>query len=212
MLAPRAGPTIEIDAPTPAEMDWIFAALQRPDIYIPLSLPEPPSRDELDSGRIRLHDEEGIGVHPAGFLIARRRNGGEAVAFLMHYGWSNPRDTTRELDIAVPEQQERALGMFLECHIVSAVYMFGHNLAKRIRWRAELAGDRPLRWYERLGARSAGTIHEPHPQTGEMLHHHVYEVSKTAFLAVLAGVGVRLEDDYDTWGISMWDLLRGAPR
>ena len=53
------GPKLELDQPSEAERDWIFEAMQRPEIYVPLSCPQPPTRDLFEANRLFTREKEG---------------------------------------------------------------------------------------------------------------------------------------------------------
>ena len=173
--APSQGPHLTVTEPSGVENDWIFSELQRPAVYERLSLPQAPNRAAFDAHQVLLVEYEGRGINDVSYLIVRHH--GEPWGFFLHFGWEFHRDPTRELDIVVGDPGPHSPGLFFEANFLAAHFMFGNRLAKRLRWRVAQNGDRAVRWYGRLGARTLGCIDEPHPRTGALVRKQVYELS-----------------------------------
>ncbi len=202
----HSGSSLELDLPDAAEREWIFEALQRPQIHLPLSCPRPPSRRMFDQDKIYLVETEGSRVHDVRYFVVRARRGG-ARAFGVHYGWAFRHDRTREIDLAVPEREDApapGIGWLFEAHVLIAAFLFGNDEADRLRWRVRIEG-RPLTWYRRLGASCSATIEEPHPLSGEPVSKQVWDLPREAFEAVLKRAGLSIRSTYDR---DLWQRLR----
>ena len=202
------GHQVEVEEPSPREREWIYACLQRPEIYVPLSLGRGPSLEEFDRGELYLIEGEGEGAEAVRYCIVRLLESGVPWGFFLEYGWDGAFDTTREFDLATPVAGDHGLGVLLEAIVVGAQYLFVNGLAKRLRWRVQGPKGRPPRWYGRLGARHLGEINEPHPVTGEDLCRHVYELTLAEFEDLFERHGLDPYVDYGESGRSVWSLLR----
>lgn len=200
-----SGPNLNAGPPAPSEKDWIFNCLQDPQLYLPLSLRRPPTREEFDAGEIELVEEDGPSYEAVTYFIIRKRKTQEPWGFYLEFGWDGPFDTTREFDIAVPKDQQGSLRLLLEAHIIGAQSVFVNKLAKRIRWRVNVPGKSPPRWYSRIGARCIGSITEPHPVTKQELTKHIYELTRRELEALFKKRGFDLSVDFSqeekTFGI-----------
>ena len=151
-----------------------------------------------------LNDEKEVGV--TAHMMDDTLDAGDIV--LQRSVPDGPRDTTRELDTAAlagAGEPPGTLGEYLEAHVLVALALCGAG-AKRLRWRTRGGGARPLRWFSRLGARSLGSLTEPHPITGEPVVRHVYEVTRAELEALVKRAGATLEDEYEEWAGRLWEL------
>ena len=200
------GPTLQIAPPAADEIAWLAQALQAPAVYGPLSLPGPPTPEAIRRGELTLVDEEGRGRHAGQFLIFRQWREDLPVGFLIHYGWEHPRDTTRELDLALPHGPGASRGRAFEAHLLAARFLLVEGLAKRIRWRVVLRGPEPPRWYDRLGARALGMVSEPNPVTGLLESKRVFEMTRREYEALLARDQLGSAVDA-VWPDGLWERL-----
>ena len=89
------GPKLELDQPSEAERDWIFEAMQRPEIYVPLSCPQPPTRDLFEANRLFTREKEGDEELDVRWLVARTRADGKPYAFFIDFGWDGALDVVK---------------------------------------------------------------------------------------------------------------------
>jgi len=208
------GPNLAIDPPRDDDLLWLHRAMGAKSIYEPLSLPAPPSLDDIQSRELRLVDAESLAdgqayhVDQARFLIVRRRQDERRLAFFVHFGWDYATDKTREMDLALAPGEKWNLGLLFEAQVLAAVHLFIQGQATRLRWRSPSRGLGALRWYSRLAARHVGIIEEPHPVTGAPLKKEVYDVTRTAFEKHLTERGLDITIPCASWPTPLWDLLR----
>lgn len=204
------GPKLEIDRPTEAERDWIFAAMQQPGIYVPLSCPEPPTRELFDANRIFTREREGDHEMEVRWLIVRGREDGEPRAFFIDFGWAGTLDVVRDVDLAVPGSAA-SVRLYIEANLLVAIYLFRHRLAKRLRWRVSASGAPSGRWWEKVGVRRVDGFQEPHPLTGEPVKKWVYELTPAEYARILRRGDVDLAQPEREFSLNLRKIVR-APR
>jgi len=182
------GPHLEVGPPTAAERDWIFAALCRPEIHLPLSCPRPPSRRTFDAGKLYLVELEGSALHRVDYVTVRRHDGAPRAFFLV-FPWGGAR--LREIDVAAPEGM--APGEMFEANLLLAAHLFGDPAVASLRWRV-VVGRRPLRWYRRLGAEVLQELHEVPPRGGAPVRKELWGLERGAYAALLDRAGLTGSD------------------
>jgi hypothetical protein len=205
----RRGHRLEVDVPTAEELDWIFSALARPEIHLPLSLPRAPTREEFDDRQLPLVERDGTGDRDrVETLIVRLRSDASPWAFLLHYGWRSWFDPSRELDLAVA--RPGPVSLLVEAQLLAATVVLGDGRHRRLRWRVTHTEAGPTRWYLRVGARSLGSIVEPDPLTGAPITREVYELTKPELDAMLARIGLASGQEPCEAAVPIWQVLRGG--
>ena len=204
------GPKLELGQPSDAERDWIFAAMQRPEIYVPLSCPQPPTRELFDANRLFTREKEGDEELDVRWLVARTRSDGEPYAFFIDFGWDGALDVIRDVDLAIPG---KSLGVspYMEANLLVVIYLFRHRLAKRLRWRVSAEGAATGRWWEKVGVRCVDRFEEPHPLSGEPLKKLVYELTPTEYAKILRRGDIDLNQENQEFNLDLRKIVR-APR
>jgi hypothetical protein len=204
------GPKLELGQPTGAEREWIFEAMQKPQIYVPLSCPQPPTRTLFEQNRLFTREKEGDYELDVRWLIARNRSDGLPRAFFIDFGWSGALDVIRDVDLAIPGESA-GISLYMEANLLVVIYLFRHRLAKRLRWRVSAAGAPRGRWWEKVGVRCVESFEEPHPQTGEPLKKLVYELTPAEYARILKRGDVDLDQSEREFRLSLRKIVR-APR
>ena len=197
-----------IDKATPCELDWIFEQLQNSEIHVPLSLPEPPSREDFDRGELLLVEEDGPDWNSVRYFILRFRASGKPWGFYLEYGWAGSFDSIREIDLAASNENQGSFKLMFEAAVLGAQFAFVNQLGKRVRWRIQGPRENPPRWFKKIGAHYVGGFLEPHPLTGELLSKHVYELSRRELERVFQVCGVDLSVDWAKEQRDFWQLFR----
>ncbi len=201
------GKLLEIDTPTPEERAWIFNALATPAVHVPLGCRAAPERALFDADQIELWRGEARRREPVRYHVLRALTHGKAVGFFLDFGWDRPTDTTREIDLAFPDPQERSAASYLDATVIVAQYLFGNGLAKRLRWRVAGAAGAPRR-SARQGARLLLKQRERHPVTGEWVTQYVYEYALADFESLGETFGVDPRQDYGEQQTTFWEAYR----
>ena len=197
-MEPICGPRLEIDEPTDQERSWIFQALQKPEIHLPLSCPRPPTQALFDDGRIETVERGERGALMARFFIGRHRQSKQPKVFFLDFGWSGAFDVVRDLDLSIPEPGS-GMWTYLEANLMIVTYLFRHGLARRARWRIAEARFDGTSWFDRIGVRRLTHFEEPPPISGEPISKIVYELSPDEYAAILARGGVDLYQESTTY-------------
>ncbi len=190
------GKLLEIDAPSPEERQWIFEALEAPEVHVPLGCKSAPSRELFDAEQLELHRGDAERREPVRFHILRRLDDGRPVGFFLDFGWDYANDSTREIDLVFPDPAERGVGTYVDATVIVAQYLFRAGLAKRLRWRVDAKPGRPPRRSTRQGARLILEQEERHPVTGEWTKKYVYEYAIADFEALGNAIDVDPRADY----------------
>ena len=204
------GPKLELGQPTEDEREWIFEAMQKPEIYVPLSCPRPPTRELFEANRLFTREKEGDYELDVRWLIARNRLDGLPRAFFIDFGWSGALDVIRDVDLAIPGDSA-GIRLYIEANLLVVIYLFRHRLAKRLRWRVSAAGAPTGRWWEKVGVRCVESFEEPHPQTGEPLKKLVYELTPAEYSRILNRGDVDLNQPGRDFSLNLRKIVR-APR
>lgn len=195
-VRPVRGKLLEIDVPSAVERAWIGRALEDPGVHVPLGMARAPTEAELAAEVLTLQRGAEVRSEPARFLILRALQDGRSVGFFVHFGWDHPNDSTREIDLAFPDPNERGVGTYLDATILVSQLLLGQGLAKRLRWRVVARrGHEPLR-SSRHGGRLVQRQEERHPVTGEWLVTYIYEYALTDMRALGERAGVDPARDY----------------
>lgn len=202
------GKLLEIDAPTAEERSWIFVGLSKPEVHIPLSCREAPTRELFDGGLVELWRGETRRREAVRYHILRRLQDGRPVGFFLDFGWDYPHDTTRELDLAFPEPRDRGAGSYLEATVIVAQYLFRSGLAKRLRWRVDAKPGDKMRRSIRQGARLLHETEERHPVTGQWVRRRIYEYALADFEALGERFGIDPRQDYGNIEASFLSFYR----
>ncbi len=147
-MEPICGPRLEIDEPTAQERAWIFQALQKPEIHLPLSCPRAPTQELFDEGRIETVERGERGALMARLFIGRHRQSKQPRVFFLDFGWSGAFDVVRDLDLSIPEPGS-GMWTYLEANLMIVTYLFRHGLARRARWRIAEARFDGTGWFDR---------------------------------------------------------------
>ncbi|MEZ4271286.1 MAG: hypothetical protein R3C68_07590 [Myxococcota bacterium] len=209
MLKKVRGRVLEIDTPTPAERHWVFEALQLPEIYRAFGCREP-----VDLAHFRAHimsiyrggrqlSHEAVRIH-----ILRRLHERRAIGFFIDFGWDYPQDSTRDLDLAFPEVNERGLDTYWDATLIVSQYMFCNGLAKRLRWRVRVPKKRNLLQGERWGARLLSESIEEDPVTHKPTTCYIYEFALADWQRTCDEHGWSGDLDYGDTGTLLWDHNR----
>ena len=201
------GPKLEIDQPTQAERDWIYEAMQRPEIYVPLSCPAPPTRELFEKNRLFTREKEGDEELDVRWLVARTRADGKPYAFFIDFGWDGALDVVRDVDLAIPGQT-LGVSQYIEANLLVVIYLFRHRLAKRLRWRVSAEGAAAGRWWEKVGVRCVDRFEEPHPVSGLPLSKLVYELTPTEYARILRRGDVDLNQSNQEFNLSLRRIVR----
>ena len=204
------GPRLEVGQPSESERDWIFEAMQRPEIYVPLSCPKAPTRELFDANRLFTREKEGDEELDVRWLVARTREDGNPYAFFIDFGWDGALDVVRDVDLAIPGQSG-GVGLYMEANLLVVIYLFRHRLAKRLRWRVKGDGAPTGRWWEKVGVRCVDRFEEPHPITHEPLKKLVYELTPAEYAKILKRGDVDLNQSNREFSLSLRKIVR-APR
>ena len=201
------GPKLEIDQPTQAERDWIYGAMQRPEIYVPLSCPAPPTRELFEKNRLFTREKEGEWELDVRWLVARTRADGKPYAFFIDFGWDGALDVVRDVDLAIPGQT-LGVSQYIEANLLVVIYLFRHRLAKRLRWRVSAEGAAAGRWWEKVGVRCVDRFEEPHPVSGLPLSKLVYELTPAEYARILKRGDVDLNQSNQEFNLSLRRIVR----
>jgi hypothetical protein len=183
------GPTLLIGPPRPVDAEVIFTVLQQASVFVPLGMPRPPSRDEIDTRRWPFVGWHEGGITPVELLVARHRTRGEPRSLWLHYGWDHPSDSTRELDTVVLGENPTA-GEYFEGLVLATIYLLTRGGARRLRWRVMGAGGGATGTvFTRLGVRSLGEVEDTDPTNGQAVTKSIYEITP----AELAHIAERVE-------------------
>ena len=204
------GPKLELDQPTAAEREWIFEAMQKPEIYVPLSCPQPPTQELFAQNRLFTREKEGDYELDVRWMIARNRSDGSPRAFFIDFGWSGALDVIRDVDLAIPGESG-GISLYMEANLLVVIYLFRHRLAKRLRWRVSASGAPKGRWWEKVGIRCVESFEEPHPQTGKPLKKLVYELTPAEYARILKRGDVDLGQLEREFTLNLRKIVR-APR
>ncbi|MEL6543558.1 MAG: hypothetical protein AAFQ82_02965 [Myxococcota bacterium] len=201
------GRTMELGATGPLEREFIFGALQSPDIHVPLGLREAPTRDSFERDFLTLARGDEVREEPVRYHTFRTLDGTRALGFVVDFGWETPNDSVREIDLAFPNPADRNLLRYFDSSILIAQYLFKNRLAKRFRWRVESkTGEEPRR-SARQGGRLVTRQEERHPVTGEWRYTYIYEFSKADFERVGEDNDFDPYLDYGELEVSMWGIF-----
>jgi RimJ/RimL family protein N-acetyltransferase len=205
------GKLLEIDAPTTEERQWIFAALTRPEIHVPLSCREAPTRELFDSEQLELWRGESRRQEAVRYHILRRLKDGQPVGFFLDFGWDYPHDPVREIDLVFPDPRDRGVGSYLDATVIVAQYLFRSGLAKRLRWRVDARSTGKPRRSSRQGARFLHETEERHPVTGEWVTRYIYEYALADFELLGERLGLDPRQDYGEIEQSLFASYRDPP-
>lgn len=206
------GKLVTIAEPTAEERWWIFEALQRVAIHVPLGAKRPPTRSEHEASIFETHRGDEVRAEPVRYHVLRDNGSGRALGFFVDFGWDHPNDMVRELDLAFPDTVDRNVGVYFDATIIVSQYLFVNRLAKRVRWRVRANGERIPQRHERHGARLIAKQRERHPQTGAWMTTFIFELAEADFMRLAARLGVDPKvTDYGEIDGSLWDLLRDRP-
>src|SRR2546421_649938 len=115
---PIRGRILVIDQPTDAELGFIHAALAEPAIHVAIGLSAPPTLAEMRAGSLTLvrgaeTRREGVRFH-----ILRSREDARPIGFFLDFGWDYPTDPVRELDLAIPQPEDRSLAGYADATVI----------------------------------------------------------------------------------------------
>ncbi|MBC7794163.1 MAG: hypothetical protein H7Z43_10685, partial [Clostridia bacterium] len=180
------GRHVTIDAPTADDHAWIFNALQRRDIHVPLGARRPPTLDEHVHSIFETHRGDEVKAEFVRYHVLRDNSHGRPTGFFVDFGWDHANDVVREIDLAFPSTADRNVGVYFDATVIVAQYLFMNRLAKRVRWRVRSHSDRAPRRHERHGARLIKQQQERHPETGEWVTTFIFELAEADFQRLAA--------------------------
>jgi hypothetical protein len=203
---PVRGRVLEIASADSAARDWIYEAMQRPDIHVPLGLRAAPERAQFDRDSLTLVRGAEVRDEAVRYHVLRSLDG-EPRGFFVDFGWDHPNDSVREIDLAFPDVEHRGLDSYFDAIIILAQYFFSNGLAKRYRWRVESpSGEEPKRG-RRQGGRLVTRQEERHPVTGEWRTTYIYEFAVADFERIGERLDIDPYVDYAKQGVSLWRAL-----
>jgi hypothetical protein len=165
------GERLEVDHPEPHELDWIFAALNRPEVHLAFDCPRPPSPEEFRAGLILLAGSDA--PEPVRYVVSRCRGGGP-ICFFLDFMWDDD-EATRDVDSCIPDEAERGFRNAVESYVLFSCFLYYNGLARRMRVQQPVRRDNRPRWLETWGGRYLGMVDRIHPITGEAVKKHVHE-------------------------------------
>ena len=202
------GKILEIDAPTSAEREWLFTALQDPKVYLMFGCKSPPEQSLFDDDRLEIWEDERFWEAAVRYHILRNIAAARPVGFFIDYGWSYPNDLTRELDLTFPNPEDRNIGAYFDAQVIVAQYLFGNGMAKRLRWRIDVKGDREPRRAAHIGAHLIHKQPSRHPITGKPVTRYLYEYSIADFETIGRFCGEDPRRDYADLASDVFDRYR----
>ena len=165
----------------PSDVDAVVVWMNQPYIAAPMDLRPPIEAEQVTSRRVPIFDELGAPIMTRVGLLSVRDASARLLGFAITYGWDNPYDSMREIDVALPASDSGDIMAYVEAQTRLSDFLFKHGGVIEVLVR--LRPGRGTRALVKSGMRVVGATDYVSPVDGTPAKRTVLAIRPEEFYA-----------------------------